>query len=200
MKIVHILALCTLALYNLQQASAMSRLSPTMRAFHYFQLEHTQGTSCQPMKMSAAAQNFCHGYGYNTTTMPNLLNQNQDDAWEQMRGFDPLVQSSCNAELPFLLCSLYFPICATQSETSGEVARRPQDEVHMTTPCRSLCERVKSTCLPVLDRFGFGWPDDLNCTMLQDDRVSMGPNGETVVCFNRAPNAFTPNIPTESMS
>ncbi|XP_065197189.1 secreted frizzled-related protein 3-like [Sycon ciliatum] len=200
------LHLALLLSVSLVQASqALSQLSATyLRAYEYFLVDHTRGRQCQSFVRSEA-ENYCRGFGYNMTMMPNLLNhQNQSDALRQMKGLDSLVQANCSWELPFLLCSLYFPICAEvppQSalpSTQHESENRPrQEEVHMTTPCRSLCNRVKDQCMPVLSRFHYPWPEDLNCSLLQEQPTAIGPNGETIICFPQPPNTFQPTFERE---
>ena len=31
-------------------------------------------------------------------------------------------------------------------------------------PCRALCEAVRDGCVPVMNAFGFPWPDMFNCS------------------------------------
>lgn len=196
-----LLSLCLVSLWGLQASAALPRLQPHHFAHRYFQVEHTHGTTCQPM---TAKNNYCAGFGYNSTITPNMLFMDQSDATSQLRGFDALIESHCSPELPFLLCSLYFPMCSmpkvrTSSSPSslhrhGDIVRRPGEDVQMATPCRSLCERVKRGCFPVLENFGYSWPHDLNCSVLQSDSVALGPHGEISVCFDHAKHSYEPRL------
>ena len=104
--------------------------------------------NCVPLKID-----FCRDM-YNFTRMPNLLgHEYQEDAELQLHHFTPLVQYGCSSELRLFLCSVHAPICV-ESITG---------HVDMIRPCRSLCERVRTKCSPVLVNFGFPWPPTLDC-------------------------------------
>ena len=46
------------------------------------------------------------------TSMPNRFNHaTQDEASLIIGSFAPLMNINCSADLPFLLCSMYTPIC-----------------------------------------------------------------------------------------
>lgn len=54
--------------------------------------------------------------------------------------------SSVSPFLQFFLCSVYVPMCT--------------DKVPIPIgPCGSMCLSVKRKCLPVLQEFGFVWPE-----------------------------------------
>lgn len=96
----------------------------------------------------------CKVLGYNMTYMPNQFhNENQTEAGTEVNQFQPLFGSKCSPDLQFLICSLYFPIC-----TPGYDGPIP--------PCRSVCQRSKNGCLPILAQYGFNWPERLNCDRL----------------------------------
>lgn len=52
-------------------------------------------------------------------------------------------------------------------------------------PCRSLCEAVKRSCAPVMARYGYPWPEILNCNKFPADHelciaaVSMDENSSS---------------------
>ena len=54
----------------------------------------------------------------------------------------------------FFLCFAYVPMCVTEVTT-------PQ---MLIGPCRPLCERVRSSCLSLLEQFKYTWPSVLNCS------------------------------------
>ena len=84
------------------------------------------------------------------TEFPNFFrHQTQEEAALEVQQFWPLVQVNCSPELAFFLCSLYAPLCSTLDSPPP--------------PCRSLCSRVKSGCLPILVKYGYAWPDSMAC-------------------------------------
>ncbi|XP_068612732.1 frizzled-7-A-like [Brachionichthys hirsutus] len=100
---------------------------------------------CQPISIP-----LCTDIAYNKTIMPNLLGHaNQEEAGLEVHQFYPLVQVQCSVELKFFLCSLYAPVCTVLEQA--------------IPPCRSLCERARRGCKPLMNKFGFQWPDRLHC-------------------------------------
>ncbi|XP_055376662.1 frizzled-4 [Condylostylus longicornis] len=83
--------------------------------------------------------------------MPNMLGHEvQADVDFTLQTFAPLIQYGCSTQLNFFLCSAYVPMCT------------PKVSVPIG-PCRSLCETVRTLCVPVLQSFGFPWPPALDC-------------------------------------
>ncbi|KAK3783620.1 hypothetical protein RRG08_001529 [Elysia crispata] len=123
--------------------------------------------TCQPIRYDT-----CKGLGYNVTGMPNLVNHpSEDDALLQLQTFLPLIQYGCSSRLKFFLCSVYLPMCT-------EKVRTP------IGPCRPLCEAVRGRCEPVLQTFGYPWPNALNCSKFppennQKHMCMEGPTDET---------------------
>ncbi|XP_011066384.1 PREDICTED: frizzled-2 [Acromyrmex echinatior] len=97
---------------------------------------------------------MCRGIGYNLTIMPNELNHDtQDEAGLEVHQFWPLVEIKCSADLKFFLCSMYAPICLPE----------------YTKPlpaCRSVCERARTGCAPLMQQYGFSWPERMACERL----------------------------------
>lgn len=121
---------------------------------------------------------MCRGIGYNLTAMPNELNHDtQDEAGLEVHQFWPLVEIKCSPDLKFFLCSMYTPICIPE----------------YTKPlpaCRSVCERARAGCSPLMQQYGFSWPERMACERLpnhnedpenlcmeQDNRTSTHPPG-----------------------
>lgn len=108
--------------------------------------------TCEPIRVE-----LCTGLGYNVTGMPNLGgNELQQDADYTLKTFSPLIQYGCSSQLKLFLCSVYVPMCT-------EKVANP------IGPCRGLCENVRSRCYPVLQGFGFPWPDALNCSRFPEE-------------------------------
>nr|ALS30889.1 frizzled5/8 [Platynereis dumerilii] len=99
---------------------------------------------------------MCRGIGYNLTYMPNQFNHDtQDEAGLEVHQFWPLVEIQCSPDLKFFLCSMYAPICMTN--------------YHKPLPaCRSVCERAKSGCAPLMRQYGFAWPERMKCDTLPE--------------------------------
>ncbi|NXF00545.1 FZD8 protein, partial [Smithornis capensis] len=93
--------------------------------------------SCQEITVP-----LCKGIGYNYTYMPNQFNHDtQDEAGLEVHQFWPLVEIQCSSDLRFFLCSMYTPICL-------------EDYKKPLPPCRSVCERAKAGCAPLMRHTG----------------------------------------------
>ncbi|KAI1291906.1 Frizzled-7-A [Halotydeus destructor] len=99
---------------------------------------------------------MCRGIGYNYTSVPNMfLHDTQEEAGLEVHQFWPLVEISCSDDLRFFLCSVYAPICIEDYEG--------------TLPaCRSVCERARYGCAPIMTQYGFNWPERMKCEELPD--------------------------------
>ncbi|XP_052814886.1 frizzled-5-like [Mya arenaria] len=109
---------------------------------------------------------MCKGIGYNYTYMPNQFNHDsQDEAGLEVHQFWPLVEIQCSPDLKFFLCSMYAPICMENYQP------------HLPA-CRSVCERAKSGCAPLMRQYGFVWPERMDCSRLPR-------YGEGKLCMDR---------------
>lgn len=97
---------------------------------------------------------MCRGIGYNLTSFPNVMNhESQDEAGMEVHQFWPLVEIKCSVDLKFFLCSMYVPICI--------------EDYHKPLPvCRSVCERARNGCAPVMQQYSFPWPERMACEQL----------------------------------
>ncbi|XP_055318993.1 frizzled-2 isoform X1 [Sitodiplosis mosellana] len=94
---------------------------------------------------------MCRGIGYNLTSFPNEMNHDtQEEAGLEANQFFPLVEMKCSPDLRFFLCSLYMPICI--------------EDYHKPLPvCRSVCERTRAGCAPIMQKYSFPWPERMAC-------------------------------------
>lgn len=94
---------------------------------------------------------MCRAIGYNMTSYPNDMNhENQDDAGLEVHQFWPLVEIDCSPDLKFFLCSKYAPICL--------------EDYHKPLPvCRTVCQRARDGCEPLMKRYSFAWPEKMSC-------------------------------------
>ena len=104
------------------------------------------GSRCEQISIP-----MCRGIGYNLTSMPNELNhESQEEAGLEVHQFWPLVEIGCSPDLKFFLCSMYTPICI--------------EDYHKPLPaCRSVCERAREGCTPLMLQYGFPWPERMAC-------------------------------------
>lgn len=97
---------------------------------------------------------LCANIGYNTTRFPNFFGQeNEEDAAAKIHEFTPLVAVNCAPQLRFFLCSVFAPMCAEELD----------DPIYS---CRAMCEAARNGCAPVMQKFGFDWPDTLDCKQM----------------------------------
>ena len=90
------------------------------------------------------------------TELPNFFQHNtQEEAALEIHQFWPLVEINCSPELAFFLCSLYAPLCSTLDSPPP--------------PCRGLCSRVKTGCLPIIEKYGFTWPETMACEKFPEE-------------------------------
>ncbi|CAL8248341.1 unnamed protein product [Merluccius merluccius] len=108
---------------------------------------------------------LCYDVGYSQMLLPNLLDhETLAEVKQQAGSWVPLVYKSCHPGTQVFLCALFAPVCMD----------RP------VYPCRWLCEAVRDGCTPIMEAFGFPWPDMLTC-----DRF---PAGDVCIAMT-APNA-----------
>ena len=104
---------------------------------------------CQPIPSSLK---LCRNMVYHEMRLPNLLDhETMAEVKQQARSWVPLLNKTCHKDLQLLLCSLFAPVCVANSPVP-------------IYPCKSLCEAVKSSCEPKMQKVGYPWPSMLNCT------------------------------------
>ncbi|XP_018494203.1 uncharacterized protein LOC100898147 [Galendromus occidentalis] len=125
-------------------------------------------TSCVPIPHNMS---LCHGLEYQRMRLPNLLDHDTiDEVLEQSASWVHLKKLRCHADTQKFLCSLFAPVCL---ETP-------------IYPCRSLCEAVRTSCESAMLKFGYPWPEMVNCDKFPegDMCVTAGSkdDGESAVC------------------
>ncbi|TSM12549.1 Secreted frizzled-related protein 1 [Bagarius yarrelli] len=104
---------------------------------------------------------LCHGIGYTQMLLPNLLeHDSMAEVKQQASSWVPLVHRKCHVGTQVFLCSLFAPVCLEKP----------------VRPCQLLCESVRDACSPIMEAFGFVWPEMLNC-----DRF---PREENEMCIS----------------
>ena len=105
----------------------------------------TKQDSCEPLTIP-----LCRSMPYNTTIFPNFLNHTtQDEAALYVHQFYPLVKVGCSEHISLFLCAVYAPVCTVLGSA--------------VPPCRPLCNSARLGCEGLMKRFGFEWPESLNC-------------------------------------
>lgn len=114
---------------------------------------------------------LCTGIGYNMTRYPNFLGQeNQEEARAKVHEFKPLISVNCAPQLKFFLCSVFAPMCT--KEVNAPIYA-----------CRSMCEAARNGCAPMMRRFGFDWPDTLDCSRLPVKNDPRSKSDPTKLCM-----------------
>ncbi|XP_019719425.1 atrial natriuretic peptide-converting enzyme-like [Hippocampus comes] len=112
-----------------------------------------QQPSSSPADPARACQTItvplCKDLRYSQTIMPNALGHaTQDEAGLEVHQFFHLVKIQCSPQLKPFLCSVYVPECRAGNPWS---------------PCRTQCEQARAGCESTMNKFGFSWPESLNC-------------------------------------
>ncbi|XP_054846889.1 secreted frizzled-related protein 4 [Eublepharis macularius] len=131
------------------------------------------GSPCEPVRIP-----MCRHMPWNVTRMPNHLHHStQENAVLAIEQYQELVAAACSPVLAFFLCAMYAPICAL------EFLHDP------IRPCRSLCQRARDGCEPLMRRYNHSWPEGLACDEL--------PVYDRGVCI--APEAIVTDLPEEEV-
>lgn len=128
-----------------------------------------QGSPCEPVRIP-----MCRHMPWNMTRMPNHLHHStQENAVLAIEQYQELVEAACSPVLAFFLCAMYAPICTV------EFLHDP------IRPCKSLCQRARDGCEPLMRRYNHSWPEALACDDL--------PVYDRGVCI--APEAIVTDLP-----
>ncbi|CAB3231137.1 unnamed protein product [Arctia plantaginis] len=119
---------------------------------------------CEPITIE-----ICQNIRYNQTIFPNILNHvNQEDAGPEIHQLTPLIKVNCSPDLRFFLCSVYAPVCTILDKA--------------IPPCRHLCVSARQNCDELMNRFGFPWPENLECSkfpVATENVICVGDNNIT---------------------
>ncbi|XP_035284360.1 secreted frizzled-related protein 4-like isoform X1 [Anguilla anguilla] len=105
---------------------------------------------CEPVHI-----HMCRTMPWNMTRMPNhLYHSTQQNAILAIEQYEELVDINCSEVLRFFLCAMYAPICAF-------------DFLHdPIKPCKSVCQRARDGCEPIMRRYNHSWPEIFACEEL----------------------------------
>jgi len=118
---------------------------------------------------------LCFNVGYNQMLLPNLLDHETIAEVKQQAGsWVPLVHKACHPGTQVFLCSLFAPVCL----------ERP------IYPCRWLCEAVRDSCTPIMQSFGFPWPQMLNCSKFPEGDVCIAVNKSSSDDMDKSPGVY----------
>ena len=133
------------------------------------------GGGPQCVRFNSPVCNALGGQGYSYASFPNPLApaylpnprtaENEANAVIQQA-----LTSRCSQYVAEFMCFAYFPLCDQNSMKTPPVL-----------PCKSLCERVRSDCEPVLNAtYGIRWPQWANCENIAS---AIAQNHAENVCF-----------------
>ncbi|XP_067418618.1 secreted frizzled-related protein 4 [Emydura macquarii macquarii] len=106
-----------------------------------------RGAPCEAVRIP-----MCKSMPWNITRMPNHLHHStQENAVLAIEQYQELVDINCSPVLSFFLCAMYAPICTL------EFLHDP------IKPCKSVCQRARDGCEPIMKRYNHSWPESLAC-------------------------------------
>uniref|UniRef100_A0A8D0HQ85 Secreted frizzled related protein 4 n=1 Tax=Sphenodon punctatus TaxID=8508 RepID=A0A8D0HQ85_SPHPU len=130
------------------------------------------GAPCEAVRIP-----MCRHMPWNITRMPNHLHHStQENAVLAIEQYQELVDIGCSPVLSFFLCAMYAPICTL------EFLHDP------IKPCKSLCQRARDGCEPIMNRYNHSWPESLACDEL--------PVYDRGVCIS--PEAIVTDLPEDA--
>ena len=139
-------------------------------------VEPSSGPVC--VRFNSPVCNALGGQGYNYATFPNpiapaYLPNAQKAESEANAVIQQALASRCSKYVVEFMCFAYFPLCDPNNTRAPPVM-----------PCRSLCERVRSDCEPVLNAtYGTRWPQWANCENIAN---AVTQNHADDLCFGKA--------------
>ncbi|XP_069841291.1 secreted frizzled-related protein 3 [Dendropsophus ebraccatus] len=144
-------------------------------------LPRAQGASCEPVRIP-----MCKSMPWNMTKMPNHLHHStQANAILAIEQFEGLLATECSQDLLFFLCAMYAPICTIDFQHEP------------IKPCKSVCERARTGCEPILIKYRHTWPESLACEELPvyDRGVCISP--EAIITVEQGTESM-PDFPVDS--
>ena len=109
-----------------------------------------RGAPCEAVRIP-----MCRHMPWNITRMPNHLHHStQANAILAIEQFEGLLGTHCSPDLLFFLCAMYAPICTIDFQHEP------------IKPCKSVCERARQGCEPILIKYRHSWPESLACEEL----------------------------------
>ncbi|CAD7687078.1 unnamed protein product [Nyctereutes procyonoides] len=128
-----------------------------------------RGAPCEAVRIP-----MCRHMPWNITRMPNHLHHStQENAVLAIEQYEELVDVNCSSVLRFFLCAMYAPICTL------EFLHDP------IKPCKSVCQRARDDCEPLMKMYNHSWPESLACDEL--------PVYDRGVCIS--PEAIVTDLP-----
>ncbi|CAI2314909.1 unnamed protein product [Caenorhabditis sp. 36 PRJEB53466] len=158
-------------------ASADERLSSTsISSMHGFSTTR----KCEPITIP-----MCKNLDYNMTVFPNLVGHvSQAEANPAISQFNPLIKVKCSEDIRLFLCTVYAPVCT--------VLEKP------IQPCRELCLSAKNGCESLMKKFGFSWPEQLDCNKFPVTDLCVGKNSSESSSAKKSSNDVTFGVSTSA--
>lgn len=122
----------------------------SLAALCLLQVPGARAAACEPVRIP-----MCKSLPWNMTKMPNHLHHStQANAILAIEQFEGLLGTHCSPDLLFFLCAMYAPICTIDFQHEP------------IKPCKSVCERARQGCEPILIKYRHSWPESLACEEL----------------------------------
>ncbi|XP_073502887.1 secreted frizzled-related protein 3 [Phyllobates terribilis] len=144
-------------------------------------LPRAKSAACEPVRIP-----MCKSMPWNMTKMPNHLHHStQANAILAIEQFEGLLATECSHDLLFFLCAMYAPICTIDFQHEP------------IKPCKSVCERARTGCEPILIKYRHTWPESLACEELPvyDRGVCISP--EAIITVEQGTESM-PDFPIDS--
>uniref|UniRef100_A0AC35U6L9 Secreted frizzled-related protein 1 n=1 Tax=Rhabditophanes sp. KR3021 TaxID=114890 RepID=A0AC35U6L9_9BILA len=141
----YFLQICAVILITISPASLLFISAESWATFHADRLSSP--------KCVEIPSNFtlCKDMQYTSMRLPNFFDQEiLPEVMEQSASWIPLANINCHPDTKMFLCSLFAPVCLSALDK------------HIP-PCRSLCQAVRQGCEDRMIKYGFEWPEMLNC-------------------------------------
>lgn len=126
--------------------------------------------SCTPM----AGIKMCEPLGYDSITLPNPRGHvNKTEVSVELEDYKQLLDSGCSMYLRHFLCAYYAPMCEVFLPLDLNIL-----------PCTELCLHVRTRCEPLLESYGYTWPEHLECELFPNKTQApwcFGPPNSSVI-------------------
>lgn len=156
MLIITLSIVLNLILSNAEQFESSELLLPNGSQVSLVKTASFASNEVKEQKCEEITVPMCRNMEYNMTTMPNQFNhETQQEAAAEAHQFWALVEINCAKELRFFLCSMYTPICLP-------------NYAQPVKACRSVCVRARLGCEKYMKKFGFDWPEHMNCDLFPE--------------------------------
>ncbi|CAH1255480.1 FZD2 [Branchiostoma lanceolatum] len=125
----------------------------------YFISPDSNRTECEEVEIP-----MCVNQPYSLTSYPNFLGHAvQTEAATDIQRFHPLAKMPCSPDILSFICTLYAPPCDKKTAAGAALP-----------PCREFCQSSRRGCENLMNKFGFQWPRQLECSHFPEENTGQG--------------------------